>query len=545
MTTLRFTLKNLEGELLPNTQFKISAGYPDDTYDPELELPANTLFTTDNNGEALVTLAPLSVPYYLTRATDTLDDMIAFKFFVPNSATVLEADFTYVDLGGHLHTLADNSMYTFIETKVTLANAVEQVTISALAAGEAASAAATSASAASSSATAAQTAAESVATEAAVLATDLNTHIDNVNAHSQYHRKDAIANDSDALWCGTAGGTANSLTLSLPGTPVPQVVPVYKAGLRLVFKANVANTGAVVVNFNGLGGKSIVAQSGTALVAGDIKASGVYEIVYDGTAFQIIGFDVVPDTLKVSEGNCILRISAGLLQLTRYRGLFVPISGALHLIPVDGISLDPIVAPEGTQYVYVYNNAGVLSLEVSFTGYTEDVSTGVMVKIGDTSRTLVGMVYRGLMEWAQCRSWFNDPGFVTRTYLTAERPVLYHTTYTEVHGEIRCYFLAWNNEFIRISTHGSIRIDASNQAFYSSISVNGVVQDVFTMANSYATDAIMPLSQTFTTNQVGEGLKYVSIVGKTSLDTYGGHYSGGATPGERTTLEVYSSGLSR
>lgn len=278
MTTLRFTLKNLEGELLPNTQFKISAGYPDDTYDPELELPANTLFTTDNNGEALVTLAPLSVPYYLTRATDTLDDMIAFKFFVPNSATVLEADFTYVDLGSHLHTLADNSMYTFIETKVALANAVEQVTISTIAATEAASAAATSASAASSS-----------AMEAAGIATELNTHITNANAHPQYQRKDAIANDSDALWCGTADGTANAITLSLPALPVAQVYPAYKDGTRFTFKASANNTLAVTVNIGGLGVKNVTKAGGTPLTAADIKAGGVYEIVYDGSNFQISG----------------------------------------------------------------------------------------------------------------------------------------------------------------------------------------------------------------------------------------------------------------
>jgi len=545
MTTLRFTLKNLEGELLPNTQFKISAGYPDDTYDPDLELPANTLFTTDNNGEALVTLAPLSVPYYLTRATDTLDDMIAFKFFVPNSATVLEADFTYVDLGSHLHTLADNSMYTFIETKVTLANAVEQVTISAIAASEAASAAATSATAASSSATAAQTAAESAATDVAAIASSLDDHINDAAPHSQYHRKDAIANDSDALWCGTAGGTANALTLALPASPVPQVVLAYKAGLRLVFKANVANTGAVTVNFNGMGGKSVVTQGGTALLAGDIKASGVYEIVYDGTNFQIIGFTAAtssPTTFKRSEGNCILSIIGDYLRLYRYRGLYVPIDGVLHPIPEGGIALSPVGVSSGTQYIYVYDNAGTLTLEASVTGYVIDAATGVSVKFEDSSRTLVGMAYKGTTYWELCRSWFNDPGFVVRKHFTTERSSANAAAYSEINSEIRCNFLSWTFEPVHLSAHGTIRIDSAYQQFHSSISIDGGVQDICTVMDSYGVNANMPLSQSFTTNQLSEGYHYATIVGRGISTSYSGHYSGGATAGERTTLEVSSSG---
>ncbi len=553
MTTLRFTLKNLEGELLPNTQFKISAGYPDDTYDPDLELPANTLFTTDNNGEALVTLAPLSVPYYLTRATDTLDDMIAFKFFVPNSATVLEADFTYVDLGSHLHTLADNSMYTFIETKVTLANAVEQVTISAIAASEAASAAATSATAASSSATAAQTAAESAATDVAAIASSLDVHTNDATAHSQYHRKDAIANDSDALWCGTAGGTANALTLALPASPVPQVVLAYKAGLRLVFKANAANTGAVTVNFNGMGGKSIVTQGGTALLAGDIEASGVYEIVYDGTHFQIIGFTSPPDIFKRSEGNCILSIIGDSLWLRRYRGLYVPIDGVLHPIPEGGISLLPFLSISGTWYVYVYASGGMLSLEVDTTGYVIDAATGVSVKLGDSSRTLVGMAYKGAISWELCRSWFNDFGFAVSGAFSASRTITSPTAaFTEFDSEIRCKFLCWSFETVCVTGTGGALVDLGSGddgygfiavAFDGTTAQDGAsiigVSEIGTQAsNNWA-----PISPSIATTELSEGYHYATLVGFLTVTAGAGIdlvCRGSATPGTRTALTVFA-----
>lgn len=555
MTTLRFTLKNLEGELLPNTQFKISAGYPDDAYDPELELPVNTLFTTDNDGEALVTLEPLNVPYYLTRATDTLDDLIAFKFFVPDSAVTLEAEFTYVDLGSHLHTLSDKSMYTFIETKVILANAVEQVTISTVAATGAASAAAASANAASSSASAAlvsenaaeaaQTAAEAAAEAAEDSAAAVATHVADSNAHPQYVRKDGLLNDTDGIWCGTAGGTADALTISLPASPATQVVPVYKVGLRLVFKANTANTGAVTINLNGLGVKSITTEGSTALLAGDIKANGVYEIVYDGTNFQIVGFASTASALKSPEGNCLLSISGSDLLLSRYRGIYVPIGGLLYSIPVGAVSLTSSGVSAGTYYVYIYNNVGTLALEISATAYAVDTTSGVMIKSGDGTRTLVGMAHRGASNWELCRSWFNGEGFVIRNNFTAERSSANADTYSEINSEIRCSFLSWDNELVRLSAHGTIRIDSTNVEFRSSISVDGVVQDVNTMMNSYATNANMPLSQSFVTNQLTEGLHYATIVGRSTANTYSGHYSGGATSSERTTLEVCSFGSFR
>lgn len=565
MTTLRFTLKNLEGELLPNTQFKISAGYPDDTYDPELELPANTLFTTDNNGEALVTLAPLSVPYYLTRATDTLDDMIAFKFFVPNSATVLEADFTYVDLGSHLHTLADNSMYTFIETKVTLANAVEQVTISAIAASGAASAAATSADAALSSATAAQIAAESAATEAAGLATDLNTHIDNVNAHSQYHRKDAIANDSDALWCGTAGGTANALTLSPPAVPVPQVVPAYKAGMRLVFKANVANTGAVAVNFNGLGVKNVTKDGGTPLIASDIKAGGVYEIVYDGSDFQISG-SVGGNTYTIAEVNELVRVgrdavvlydSTTQVKLSRRGGRKLFINGRNENIPSGGITVSNSGLSANTlYYLYAYMSGGSMAVEAVPTLYDIDSTTGAASKFNDQTRALVGMLKTtsgGLFDASLVRSWHNDDGIFVTGRFNANRSVsdsVASAAWVEFNSEIRANFLVWYDDTVSVQLTGGALIDQGNSddaygfvalAFDGVVAEDGASIVGTTIAGGLSANDWIPIATNRRRSGLSEGAHYATVVGLITVTAGTGIdlvCLGSGTVGMRTFLQV-------
>ena len=65
-------------------------------------------------------------------------------------------------------------------------------------------------------------------------------------------------------------------------------VTAYAAGQNFIFKANTLNTGAATLNVNGLGAKAIKKSQGDALVTGDIEASQVVEVVYDGTNFQMM-----------------------------------------------------------------------------------------------------------------------------------------------------------------------------------------------------------------------------------------------------------------
>jgi Major tropism determinant N-terminal domain len=85
----------------------------------------------------------------------------------------------------------------------------------------------------------------------------------------------------------TVGGTGDAITLT---NTFP--VTAYTAPLKQVFKAGAANTGAVTVDVDGLGTKNLKKLSGgslVALVANDLVAGGIYEIIYDGTQFQVVG----------------------------------------------------------------------------------------------------------------------------------------------------------------------------------------------------------------------------------------------------------------
>jgi hypothetical protein len=76
-------------------------------------------------------------------------------------------------------------------------------------------------------------------------------------------------------WGGTAGGTANAITL----TPSP-AVSAYAAGQAFAFKAANTNTGPVTVAISGLA--TIAVQiGGSACVGGEIVTGQVYELILD------------------------------------------------------------------------------------------------------------------------------------------------------------------------------------------------------------------------------------------------------------------------
>ena len=86
---------------------------------------------------------------------------------------------------------------------------------------------------------------------------------------------------------GTVGGTGDAITL----TPTPAVA-AYGNGLRLAFKATAVNTGATTMNVSGLGTRNIkkmVAGVATTLAANDIRSGVWYELIDDGTQFQVQG----------------------------------------------------------------------------------------------------------------------------------------------------------------------------------------------------------------------------------------------------------------
>ena len=94
---------------------------------------------------------------------------------------------------------------------------------------------------------------------------------------------DALVNGSSFRYMGVAGGTANAITLT-------NTVPItsYVVGMGIAFRATLSNTGATVINIDGVGSASIITNRGSPLVSYEMVVNGYYLLVYNGTSFKLL-----------------------------------------------------------------------------------------------------------------------------------------------------------------------------------------------------------------------------------------------------------------
>lgn len=126
-----------------------------------------------------------------------------------------------------------------------------------------------------------------------------HTGVGDATNRTDYAAAGQIAN-GQLTWAGVAGGTADALTLSLN-----PVITAYVTGMKIRFQAGAsANTGATTVNVNSVGAKAVELND-AALTGGEIVANKYYEILYDGTAFQLTQLSVAvdPDILKADTSD--------------------------------------------------------------------------------------------------------------------------------------------------------------------------------------------------------------------------------------------------
>ncbi len=109
------------------------------------------------------------------------------------------------------------------------------------------------------------------------MSTFRHTGVGNAVARTDYSSAGQIQ-DGTLVWCGTAGGTADAITL----TPTPAITAVV-AGMSFRFKAGASpNTGPMTVAISGLTAIAIQ-NNGAACAAGAVAASKWYQITVDAT----------------------------------------------------------------------------------------------------------------------------------------------------------------------------------------------------------------------------------------------------------------------
>jgi hypothetical protein len=184
------------------------------------------------------------------------------------------------------------------------------------------------------------------------------------------------------LWGGTAGGTANAITISL-NPPLA----AYGGGQEFRFISSAANTGAVTLNINSLGAVALNKGNGTvALIAGDLPASAIVTVIYDGTRFRLINAQSgLGATLAASADSAAARSTIGapaIPQNTAGVGYWVAQNfaiGAAAVLPAGG----------RWSYFLLRLNSGVIS---DFSA--GEAAAGTTVGTAAAGQNWIGFVWR-------------------------------------------------------------------------------------------------------------------------------------------------------
>jgi hypothetical protein len=88
-------------------------------------------------------------------------------------------------------------------------------------------------------------------------------------------------------------------------------VDALDTGLEVLFKADVANTGAATLGVNVLAAKPIRKNGTTVLEDGDIPAGGIAHVKYDGTYFQLLNPQAITKSIFTAAGDMLYATAAG------------------------------------------------------------------------------------------------------------------------------------------------------------------------------------------------------------------------------------------
>ncbi len=293
-------------------------------------------------------------------------------------------------------------------------------------------------------------------------------------------------------------------------------------------------------------GAGLTPDSGTLRLAN----SGVSEGSYTNPNITTDVYGRITDITNGSAaggalGQCRLVKSGANIVLQPVNGNLLTINGVNQTIPSAGVSLAPTgLTPSTLYYIYAYMVSTTMTLEASATGHSTDTSTGVEIKTGDATRTLVGMAYpitgpafadtssqRLVISWFNRRSIYGTGRFSTIRTSTS-------TSYAEINSEIRVQFLSWSEPALNFAVTGGSYNSAANQTITSvGIDSTSTPQDVASFGSGASSQPV-GLSHT---NAVSEGFHYATILGRVSAGT-GNWYTNTDNAGERFTLKVVTYG---
>lgn len=224
------------------------------------------------------------------------------------------------------------------------------------------------------------------------------------------------------------------------------------------------------------------------------------------------------DALSASSGHgqCYLTKSGANLLLSPKDGNTLLIDGVAQTIPSAGVTLAPPATSGTTYFIYVYMNAGTMTLEASATAHATDSTTGVEIKSGDSTRSLVGMARTVSSAWVDSAtqrfviSYFNRKDKTAVYNLGSSRSTA-SGSYAITNAADICEYLTWADEGVLVSGTASIGSSATNTAsfMYPSIDTSALNNQQCT---TYTWATSMYVNATITTvSLVAEGYHYSAL----------------------------------
>lgn len=210
-----------------------------------------------------------------------------------------------------------------------------------------------------------------------------HTNVAVASARTDYARTSQVQ-DSAFIWCGTAGGTKNALTL----TPSPAIT-AYATGQEFIFKAGAtASDDAVTIAISGLTTKAGQINDTALSATLFIEANKYYKALYDGTALQLTRLSGLPFTPPSSStDNAAARFDSTTGRIIQNSALVIAdTTGALSRsgnggIPVQGTNTnDSASAGDIGEYA---SSTVASGSAVSLTNETAANVTSISLTAGD------------------------------------------------------------------------------------------------------------------------------------------------------------------
>lgn len=184
-------------------------------------------------------------------------------------------------------------------------------------------------------------------------------------------------------------------------------ITAYVTGMLLKFTPANNNSGATTINIDSLGAKSITKFDGTALASGDLQASTMHLILYDGTNFVLLN----PNSTAFYDAT-----TSNFTGALQYGGIEVGYRGFRQTRNTSGAS-DNTAATDAGGIVVLANSGGTFTLD------SDPATLAIVTLINANGSGSVTIAASGSL------SWYNGSGTISsgsRTIANGGVATAYH-----------------------------------------------------------------------------------------------------------------------